>query len=57
MVGLKTHSIKLYKELSEDPEYPINYRHADGGIRLTNSEKQMEGYHHFVSMGYALVCS
>lgn len=50
MVGLKTHSIALYKELSEDPEYPINYHHADGGIRLANTEEQMNGYLHFASM-------
>ena len=50
MVGLKSHSIKLYKELADDPEYPINYHHADGGIRLTNCEKQMEGYRHFASV-------
>ncbi len=50
MVGLKSHSINLYKELSEDPEYPINYHHADGGIRLANTEAQMEGYRHFASM-------
>ena len=50
MVGLKTHSINLYKRLSEDPEYPINYHHADGGIRLANTEAQMEGYRHFASM-------
>ena len=50
MVGLKTHSIALYKELSEDPEYPINYHHADGGIRLADTEEQMNGYRHFVSM-------
>ncbi len=50
MVGLKTHSINLYKELAEDPDYPINYHHADGGIRLTNTEAQMEGYRHFASM-------
>ena len=50
MVGLKTHSINLYKELSEDPEYPINYHHADGGIRLANTEEQMMGYRHFASM-------
>jgi len=50
MVGLKTHSINLYKKLSEDPEYPINYHHADGGIRLANTEAQMQGYHHFASM-------
>ncbi len=50
MVGLKSHSIALYKSLSEDPEYPINYHHADGGIRLANTEAQMEGYRHFASM-------
>ena len=50
MVGLKTHSIKLYKELAENPEYPINYHHADGGIRLANTEEQMQGYRHFTSM-------
>ncbi|MFZ7094001.1 GcvT family protein [Primorskyibacter sp. 2E233] len=50
MVGLKTHSINLYKKLSEDPEYPINYHHADGGIRLANTEAQMQGYRHFTSM-------
>ena len=50
MVGLKSHSIALYKELAEDPEYPINYHHADGGIRLANTEAQMDGYRHFASM-------
>ncbi len=50
MVGLKSHSIKLYKELAEDPAYPINYHHADGGIRLANTPAQMDGYRHFVSM-------
>ena len=50
MVGLKSHSIALYKELSEDADYPINYHHADGGIRLANTEAQMDGYRHFASM-------
>ncbi len=50
MVGLKSHSIRLYKELAEDPDYPINYHHADGGIRLANTEAQMDGYRHFASM-------
>ncbi len=50
MVGLKTHSINLYKELAEDPEYPINYHHGDGGIRLANTKAQMDGYRHFSSM-------
>jgi dimethylglycine dehydrogenase len=44
------HSINLCKDLSDDPEYPINYHHGDGGIRLANTEAQMEGYRHFASM-------
>ncbi|MDB2390241.1 FAD-dependent oxidoreductase [Alphaproteobacteria bacterium] len=50
MVGLKSHSIALYQELANDPDYPINYHHGDGGIRLANTQAQMEGYHHFASM-------
>lgn len=50
MVGLKSHSIALYKELAGDPEYPITYHHADGGIRLANTAAQMDGYRHFASM-------
>lgn len=50
MVGLKTHSINLYKELSEDPDCPINYHHGDGGIRLANTDAQLQGYRHFTSM-------
>jgi len=50
MVGLKSHSIALYKELAADPDYPINYHHGDGGIRLANTPEQMQGYRHFRSM-------
>jgi dimethylglycine dehydrogenase len=54
MVGLKSHSIALYKELAADPDYPINYHHADGGIRLANTEAQMQGYRHFASMAWGM---
>lgn len=50
MVGLKTHSINLYKKLRDDPDYPVGYHHGDGGIRLANTEEQMQGYRHFSSM-------
>ena len=50
MVGLKAHSIALYKKLRDDPEYPVGYHHGDGGIRLANTEAHMEGYRHFASM-------
>ncbi|MEM1298186.1 MAG: FAD-dependent oxidoreductase [Pseudomonadota bacterium] len=54
MVGLKTHSINLYQELANDPDYPINYHHGDGGIRLANTEAQMQGYRHFASMAHGM---
>jgi len=50
MVGLKSHSIRLYKELADDPEYPINYHHGTGGIRLASKPEHLDGYHHFASM-------
>ena len=50
MVGLKSHSIRLYRELANDPEYPINYNHGDGGLRLASEEWHLEGYRHFQSM-------
>jgi dimethylglycine dehydrogenase len=49
MLGLKTHSINLYKELSEDVDYPINYHHGTGGIRIAGTTDHLDGYHHFVS--------
>lgn len=49
MMGLKSHSIRLYKELAADPEYPINYHHGTGGIRLASTQDHLDGYHHFVS--------
>ncbi len=54
MVGLKTHSIKLYKELAEDPDYPINYHHATGGLRLATTQDHMDGYAHFKSMAMGM---
>ena len=50
MVGLKSHSIRLYKALAADPEFPFNYHHSAGGIRLASTQDHLDGYHHFVSM-------
>ena len=50
MVGLKSHSIRLYAELAADPDYPIDYHQRCGGIRLASSADHLDGYHHFVSM-------
>ncbi len=50
MVGLKSHSIRLYKEMAADPDYPINYHHGDGGIRLAATPDHIDGYNHFISV-------
>lgn len=50
MIGLKTHSINLYKEMADDPEYPINYHHGTGGLRLASTQDHMDGYTHFLSV-------
>ncbi len=50
MIGLKSHSIRLYQELAEDPDYPINYHHGTGGIRLAGTPDHIDGYNHFVSL-------
>lgn len=50
MVGLKSYSIRLYKELADDPDYPINYHHATGGIRLASTQDHIDGYQHFMSL-------
>ena len=49
MLGLKSHSIKLYQELAADPDYPINYHHGTGGLRIATTQDHMDGYHHFTS--------
>lgn len=50
MVGLKSHSIRLYEELAADPDYPINYHHGDGGLRLASADWHLDGYRHFLSL-------
>ena len=50
MLGLKSHSIALYKELADDPDYPINYHHGTGGLRLAHTQDHLDGYAHFLSL-------
>ena len=50
MIGLKSHSIALYKELADDPDYLINYHHGDGGLRFASTQDHLDGYAHFLSM-------
>ncbi len=50
MVGLKSCSIRLYRELAADAEFPVGYHFADGGIRLAGTRDEIDGYRHFVSL-------
>lgn len=54
MIGLKSHSIRLYKELSEDPDYPVGYNYGDGGLRLASTQDHLDGYLHFQSVAKAM---
>lgn len=47
---LRDYTIKLYKELSDDPAYPINYHHATGGMRLLTSPVHVDEVHHILSV-------
>ena len=49
MLGLKSHSIALYQDLANDPDYPINYHHGTGGLRLATTQAHLDGYNHFLS--------
>jgi len=49
MIGLKRHSIDLYRTLAADPDFPINY-HISGGMRLAHTQEQVDTYRHFIGM-------
>lgn len=53
MVALKRHSIDLYRRLSDDPEFPIDY-HVTGGMRLAHTEAQRDTYLHFTGMARSM---
>ena len=49
MVGLKRHSIDLYRKLAANPEHPFSY-HITGGMRTAYTQDQLDTYHHYVGM-------
>ena len=51
---LRNYTIKLYKELADDPAYPINYHHATGGMRLLTKPAHMDEVHHIISVAKGL---
>ncbi len=51
---LRDYTIKLYKELADDPAYPINYHHATGGMRLLTNPTHVDEVHHIISVAKGL---
>ena len=50
LLGLRSYTIDLYRELAEDPDYPINYHYAVGGLRLITDQQQLDACHHIISV-------
>ncbi|MGI9407053.1 MAG: FAD-dependent oxidoreductase, partial [Hyphomicrobiaceae bacterium] len=50
LILLRSSTIALYKELADDPTYPINYHHAVGGMRLITDQDQLDACHHIISV-------
>ncbi len=53
MIGLKRHSINLYRELAADPEHPISY-HITGGMRTAYTQQHIDTYKHYVGMAKSM---
>lgn len=51
---LRDYTIKLYKELADDPAYPINYHYATGGMRLLTHQNHVDEVHHIMSVARGL---
>ncbi|MDC1286436.1 FAD-dependent oxidoreductase [Gammaproteobacteria bacterium] len=51
---LRDYTIKLYKELADDPAYPINYHYATGGMRLLTNSTHVDEVHHIMSVARGL---
>lgn len=51
---LRDYTIDLYKELADDPAYPINYHHGTGGMRLLTNQTHIHEVHHILSVAKSL---
>ena len=51
---LRDYTIKLYRELADDPAYPINYHYATGGMRLLTNQTHVDEVHHILSVAKGL---
>jgi len=50
LILLRSYTIDLYKELADDPDYPINYHHAVGGMRLITDRDNVDACQHIISV-------
>lgn len=48
---LRKYMTGLYKELADDPDYPINYNNCTGGMRLLTDQNKVGASHHIISGG------
>ncbi len=53
MIGLKRHSIDLYKELAEDEEHPFYYD-ITGGMRTAYTQDHIDTYQHYIGMAKSM---
>ena len=51
---MRDYTIKLYDELANEPEYPINYHGNIGGLRLITDQEQLDGCNHILSVAKGL---
>ena len=49
LMAMRSYTIGLYKELASDPDYPINYHHGVGGVRLITDQNQLDACYHVIS--------
>lgn len=51
---MRDYTIRLYDELANDPDYPINYHGNIGGLRLITDQEQLDGCNHILSVSAGL---
>ena len=53
MIGLKRHSIDLYRELAADTEHPFYYD-ITGGMRTAYTQDHIDTYQHYIGMAKSM---
>ena len=53
MIGLKRHSIDLYRRLATDPDHPFYY-HITGGMRTAYTPEHLDTYNHHIGVALGM---